>query len=290
MPEPSAQLAVIGGSGFYDMDALTEREQWRPATPFGPPSDAITIGRLHGQRVAFLPRHGAGHSLLPSEIPVRANIWALKTLGVQGIIAVSAVGSLMTEIAPLDMVIPDQIIDRTRGGRAVSFFGEGIVAHVGFADPFCAELSARLADAARAAGKTVHEGGTYICMEGPLFSTRAESRLYRSWGAAIIGMTAIPEAKLAREAEIAYAMLATATDYDVWHETEADVSADLVMRTLRKNVEAAKAIVAGLVRDLPAGWVSTAKGALANAVVTDPGLIPAQVKRDLAPIVGEYLS
>jgi len=285
LAEPTAQLAVIGGSGFYEMAGLTAHEEWCPRTPFGAPSSALTIGTLHGKRVAFLPRHGAGHALTPSEIPVRANIWALKKLGVQAIIAVSAVGSLRAEIAPGDMVVPDQIIDRTRGDRPLSFFGGGVVAHVGFADPFCADLSARLCEAGAAQGKTIHRGGAYVCIEGPLFSTRAESRLYRSWDAAIIGMTAIPEAKLAREAEIAYAMLATATDYDVWHESEADVTADMVIQTLLRNVETAKEIVSAVIRDLPPDWVSTAHGALTNAIVTDPARIPLKLRHDLAPLL-----
>ena len=287
---PSAQLAVIGGSGFYDMAELADRQEWEPETPFGLPSDAIVLGTIHGKRVAFLPRHGRGHRLLPQEIPVRANMWALKTLGAEGIIAVSAVGSLQQEIAPRDMVIPDQIIDRTRHTRPTSFFGNGIVAHVGFADPFCADLSERLATEGEALGQRLHRGGTYVCMEGPLFSTRAESQMYRSWGASIIGMTAIPEAKLAREAEIAYAMLATATDYDVWHEEEADVSAEMVVQNLLANVETAQQIVSNVIKGLPADWRSSAAGALASAIVTERDRIPAQTKRDLAPIIGEYIS
>lgn len=290
MPDPRAQIAVIGGSGFYDMDALTERMTWRPETPFGLPSDAISLGTLHGKRVAFLPRHGVGHVLLPQEIPVRANLWALKAMGVQGIIAVSAVGSLREEIAPLHIVVPDQIIDRTRHTRPTTFFGDGIVAHVGFADPFCPDLSARLTRAGRALGQTVHSGGSYICMEGPLFSTRAESRIYRSWEASIIGMTAIPEAKLAREAEIAYAILATTTDYDVWHESEEDVTAALVVERLKQNVDTAKQIVAQVISDLPADWESTARGALASAIVTDPAKISAETRQRLAPILQGYLA
>ena len=289
-PIPSAQLAVIGGSGFYEMAELAERQEWQPETPFGRPSDAIVVGTLHDKRVAFLPRHGRGHRLLPQEIPVRANVWALKAMGVEGIIAVSAVGSLRETIAPRDMVVPDQIIDRTRHTRPTSFFGSGIVAHVGFADPFCPDLSERLAAGAEALGQRLHRGGAYICMEGPLFSTRAESQMYRSWGASIIGMTAIPEAKLAREAEIAYAMLATATDYDVWHEDEADVSADLVVQNLLANVETAQRIVSGVIAGLPADWRSSAAGALAMAIVTERDRIPEQTKRDLAPILGTYLS
>ncbi len=271
---PSALLAVIGGSGFYKMPGLEDVERWQPETPFGPTSDEIVIGSLHGKRVAFLPRHGVGHRLMPHEIPVRANIWALKALGVQGILAVSAVGSLKQEIVPGHMVVPDQIIDRTRGGRPTTFFGDGIVVHVGFADPFCAELSARLVESAGRVGRTVHAGGSYIAMEGPLFSTRAESHLYRSWGASIIGMTAVPEAKLAREAEIAYAMLATATDYDVWHESEADVTAAAVAEIVAQNVRSAQQIVADVARNLPGDWTSTADGALFGAIMTDPRQIP----------------
>ncbi|MCY3567703.1 MAG: S-methyl-5'-thioadenosine phosphorylase [Chloroflexi bacterium] len=271
---PTAQLAVIGGSGFYRMPGLSEVQRWTTDTPFGPPSDEIVIGSLHGKRVAFLPRHGVGHRLMPHEIPVRANIWALKALGVQGILAVSAVGSLRQDIVPGHMVVPDQIIDRTRGSRPTTFFGDGIVVHVGFADPFCADLSARLTESAGRVGQTVHAGGAYIAMEGPLFSTRAESHLYRSWGASIIGMTAVPEAKLAREAEIAYAMLATATDYDVWHESEADVSADAVAQVVAQNVQSAQRIIADLTEHLPARWTSTAEGALIGAIMTDPHRIP----------------
>ena len=271
---PNALLAVVGGSGFYQMPGLEDVQRWQPDTPFGQTSDEIVIGSLHGKRVAFLPRHGVGHRLMPHEIPVRANIWALKALGVQGILAVSAVGSLRQEIVPGQMVVPDQIIDRTRGGRPTTFFADGIVVHVGFADPFCADLSARLVASAGRVDQTVHAGGAYIAMEGPLFSTRAESHLYRSWGASIIGMTAVPEAKLAREAEIAYAMLATATDYDVWHESEADVTAAAVAEIVAQNVHSAQRIVADLTRHLPADWRSTADGALLGAVMTDPRRIP----------------
>ncbi len=281
-PTPTAQLAVIGGSGFYNMPGLTDIERWRPTTPFGDPSDELIIGSLHGKRVAFLPRHGVGHRLMPHEIPVRANLWALKALGVQGILAVSAVGSLQQEIVPGHMVIPDQIIDRTRGARPTTFFGDGLVVHVGFADPFCADLSARLQQSAARVGQTVHAGGTYIAMEGPLFSTRAESHLYRSWGASIIGMTAIPEAKLAREAEIAYTMLATATDYDVWHESEADVTAAAVAQIVAQNVQSAQRIIADLANHLPDDWTSTANGALFGAIMTDPRRIPSATRERYA--------
>ncbi len=287
---PTALLAVIGGSGFYKMPGLEDVERWQPDTPFGPTSDEIVIGSLHGKRVAFLPRHGVGHRLMPHEIPVRANIWALKALGVQGILAVSAVGSLKQEIVPGHMVVPDQIIDRTRGGRPTTFFGDGIVVHVGFADPFCADLSARLVESASRVGQTVHAGGAYVAMEGPLFSTRAESHTYRSWDASIIGMTAVPEAKLAREAEIAYAMLATATDYDVWHESEADVSAAAVAEIVAQNVQSAQQIVADVALNLPADWMSTAEGALFGAVMTDPQRIPAETLERYSLLIEGRLS
>ena len=289
MAAPRASLAVIGGSGFYRMPGLEQLETWSPETPFGAASDEIVIGALAGRRVAFLPRHGRGHVWLPHEIPVRANIWALKALGVEGIIAVSAVGSLREEIARGDMVVPDQIIDRTKGDRVRSFFEGGIAAHVGFADPFCADLSGRLVEAAEGLGKRVHRGGAYVCMEGPAFSTRAESALHRSWGASIIGMTAIPEAKLAREAGIAYAMLATATDYDVWREGEEDVSADVVAAVVQENVASAQAIVAGVARGLPADWTSTAAGALRGAIMTDPARISAETRERYALLIDEYL-
>ena len=279
---PNALIGVIGGSGFYRMPGLVETGRWLPQTPFGEPSDEIIVGELHGKRVAFLPRHGVGHRLLPQEVPYRANVWALKAMGAQGIIAVSAVGSLRAEIEPGRMVVPDQLIDRTRGVRPSTFFGDGIVVHAGFADPFCPDLSARLADAADEAGQPVHRGGAYVCMEGPHFSTRAESHIYRSWDAAIIGMTAIPEAKLAREAELAYAMLATATDYDVWNDEAEDVSADAVAEIARRNVDAARAIVAALVRDLPGDWRSTAAGALEGAIMTDPSRIAPEARERCA--------
>ena len=287
---PTALLAVIGGSGFYKMPGLEDVERWQPETPFGPTSDQIVIGSLHGKRVAFLPRHGVGHRLMPHEIPVRANIWALKALGVQGILAVSAVGSLKQEIVPGHMVVPDQIIDRTRGGRPTTFFGDGLVVHVGFADPFCADLSARLVESAGRVGQTVHAGGAYIAMEGPLFSTRAESHMYRAWDASIIGMTAVPEAKLAREAEIAYAMLATATDYDVWHESEADVSAAAVAEIVAQNVQSAQRIVADVALNLPGDWTSTAEGALFGAIMTDSRRIPAETLERYSLLIEGRLS
>jgi 5'-methylthioadenosine phosphorylase len=283
-----ATVAVIGGSGFYKIEGLTGVHQVNLDTPFGKTSDAITIGTLEGAQVAFLPRHGAGHRLLPSEVPSRANIWALKTLGVEHIISISACGSLQEQIAPLDIVIPDQLIDRTNG-RPSTFFGDGIVAHIGFADPFCPDLSRVLGDCAEGSGTRVHRGGTLVVMEGPAFSTRAESELYRTWGASLIGMTALPEAKLAREAEICYAAVACATDYDCWHETEADVTADLILANLLKNVEVSKRIVRDAVTRLTADRTCPCANALQTAIITQPGRVPRQVKRDLAPIIGRYL-
>jgi len=283
-----ATVAVIGGSGFYQMEGLTGIHQVNLDTPFGKTSDAITIGTLEGAQVAFLPRHGAGHRLLPSEVPSRANIWALKTLGVEHIISISACGSLQEQIAPLDIVIPDQLIDHTKG-RPSTFFGDGIVAHIGFADPFCPELSRVLGDCAEGTGPRVHRGGTLVVMEGPAFSTRAESELYRTWGASLIGMTALPEAKLAREAEICYAAVACATDYDCWHETEADVTADLILANLLKNVEVSKRIVRDAVTRLTADRTCPCANALQTAIITQPDRVPRQVKRDLAPIIGRYL-
>jgi len=283
-----ATIAVIGGSGFYQMEGLTEIEQVAVSTPYGDPSDAISLGTLSGVRVAFLPRHGQGHRLLPGELPQRANVYALKKLGVERIIAVSAVGSLREEIRPLDMVIPDQLIDRTRG-RPNTFFGDGMVAHIGFAHPFCPELSSLLANCAHENGVTTHAGGTYVVMEGPAFSTKAESELYRSWGASLIGMTALPEAKLAREAEICYAILACATDYDCWHETEETVTVEMILQNLLRNVEVSKEIVRMTVARLASTRGCDCSNALANALVTPFELVPETVKTRLRPIVGRYM-
>ena len=283
-------LGVIGGSGLYELPGLEDVERTRVRTPFGDPSDEIVVGRLAGTRLLFLPRHGRGHRLLPSELPFRANVWALKSLGVDCLLAVSAVGSLREEIAPGHVVVPDQFIDRTRGRQTEStFFGRGVVAHVQFADPFCRPLSHALVDAARAAGATVHTGGTYVCMEGPAFSTRAESHLYRSWGAHVIGMTNLQEAKLAREAELCFATLALATDYDCWHEGHDDVQIGEVLRVLAANVELARRTVAALAPRLPAPTGCACPRALEHAIITDRAAIPASVKRDLAPIAGRYL-
>lgn len=284
-----AQVAIIGGSGFYQMEGLTEVQEVKLYTPFGAPSTSIILGTLHGVRVAFLARHDIGHRLLPSELPFRANIWALKSLGVTRIISVSAVGSLREEIAPLHFVVPDQIIDRTRH-RPSTFFGEGIVAHISFADPFCPDLSRYLYEVTEKLGITVHRGGTYICIEGPAFSTRAESALYRSWGASLIGMTAVPEAKLAREAEICYATLAAVTDYDVWREAGEEVSVDLVVTRLEQNIENAKRIIGQLVQQLEPERHCACANALYNAIITAPDAISAKAKQDLAPIIGKYVT
>jgi len=282
------RAAVIGGSGFYQMDGLEDIEELRIDTPYGPTSDAIVAGELDGQRVAFLPRHGAGHRILPSELPAQANIYALKQLGVEFIISVSAVGSLREEIEPLHMIIPDQLIDRTRG-RHSTFFGDGLVAHIGFADPFCPRLRETLAGCTREAGATVHEGNAaMVVIEGPAFSTRAESNLYRSWGAAIIGMTGLPEAKLAREAEICYAILACSTDYDVWHQSAEDVTAELIVVNLMRNVEVSRQAIRLALGRLPDVRNCDCGQALCDAIVTPMALVPEGTKRRLAPLIGKY--
>jgi 5'-methylthioadenosine phosphorylase len=282
-----ARIGVIGGSGLYAMDELTEVEEVRVTTPFGDPSDSITIGTLQGERVAFLPRHARGHRILPSDIPVRANIYALKSLGVEWVIAASAVGSLREEIAPTHMVIPDQIIDRTKA-RQSTFFTTGLVGHISFADPFCPVLSAALGDAAAAAGATVHRGGTYICMEGPAFSTRAESHMYRSWGASIIGMTALPEAKLAREAELHYAMIAQSTDYDCWRESEEVVTAQMVMGTVARNINTVRRSLLALIANIPQQGDCGCANALGSAIQTAPDAISPEAAKQLGLIYQRY--
>jgi 5'-methylthioadenosine phosphorylase len=285
---PERTLGVIGGSGLYELPGLEAVERVHVATPFGAPSDDLVVGRLGGTRLAFLPRHGRGHRLLPTELNFRANIFAMKTLGVEWIVAVSAVGSLREEIAPGHVVVPDQFIDRTRQ-RASTFFGRGVVAHVAFADPVCPVLSRAVAAAARAERATVHEGGVYVCMEGPQFSTRAESHLYRSWGAHVIGMTNLQEAKLAREAEICLATLALATDYDCWNTAHGDVVIEDILRVLAANVDLARRTVARVAGALPERAGCPCPTALANAIITDRAAIPADVRRELAPIAGRYL-
>jgi 5'-methylthioadenosine phosphorylase len=282
-------LGVIGGSGLYEMDGLTDVEQVTVKTPFGDPSDAFMTGMLDGVRMVFLPRHGKGHRLLPSEVNYRANIYGMKKLGVTRLISVSAVGSMREEIEPGHIVIPDQFIDRTNATRANTFFGNGVVAHVQFANPVCGDLSAVLEDASRKAGALVHAGGTYLCMEGPAFSTRAESLLYRTFGVSVIGMTNIPEAKLAREAEICYGVIALATDYDCWHDAHDDVSVDAILAIIKQNVAMAKSIIRTTVVSLGNERKCPCVDALRYAIITDRSVIPDTVKSDLEPIIGRYL-
>ncbi|MHB1007027.1 MAG: S-methyl-5'-thioadenosine phosphorylase [Chloroflexota bacterium] len=288
MPEPRASIAIIGGSGLYEMEGMEDMRAIRISTPFGNPSDEIVVARLGDREVAFLPRHGRGHRITPTEVNSRANIYALKTLGVERIVSVSAVGSMREDIAPLHAVVPDQLIDRTRL-RPNTFFGNGVVAHISFADPFCPELSDVVYTAAVECGATVHKGGTYVCIEGPQFSTKAESRTYRQWGVDIIGMTAIPEAKLAREAEICYATLALVTDFDVWHESEEPVTIELIVGNLLKNVRLAKRVIKKVVPAIGAQRTCPCSHALENAIITGKGAIPEKVKEELAPIIGRYV-
>jgi len=282
-------IGVIGGSGLYEMEGLEEVERVRVDTPFGEPSDEYVTGILNGVRMVFLPRHGRGHRYLPSEVNYRANIYGMKKLGVERIISVSAVGSLKEAIAPGHIVIPDQFIDRTKGVRRDTFFGDGIVAHVGFADPVCHTLSDTLFDAARKAGAVVHKGGTYICMEGPAFSTRAESFMYLGLGASVIGMTNLTEAKLAREAEICYGIIALSTDYDCWHESHDDVTVEAIVAIIHQNVAMARSIIRQAVADIGPGRSCACGSAMQYAVITDKTVIPAETKERLAPIVGKYL-
>lgn len=281
-------LGVIGGSGLYQMSDLQGGEWVNVETPFGAPSDAYFVGQLNGVRVVFLPRHGRGHRLLPSELNFRANIYGMKKLGVERIIAVSAVGSLKQEIAPGHIILPDQFIDRTRG-RISTFFGRGMVAHVSFADPMCGEMLRLLGEAGQEVGANLHMGGTYVCMEGPQFSTRAESFLYRSWGADIIGMTNVQEAKLAREAEICFATVALATDYDCWNTEHGDVVIEDVLRILTRNVATAQRMIVHTVPKLAATRTCPCAHALKDAIITDRALIPAAVKQELGILVGKYL-
>lgn len=291
MAERTARLAVIGGSGLYTMEGLSDIEQVSVETPFGAPSDTITLGTLEGARVAFLPRHGRGHRLSPSEVPARANIYALKRLGVERIISVSAVGSLREDYAPLSLVVPDQLFDRTKA-RPATFFEGGVVAHISFADPFCPHLSERLLAAMEALGDiTAHRGGTYVCIEGPQFSTKAESRVYQQWGCDIIGMTALPEAKLAREAEICYATLACITDYDVWRESDETVTVEMVVANLQRNIANAQRIVRAVARDLPATRDACGCGAaLTNAIMTDLAQVTAEQRERYGLLLGARLA
>jgi 5'-methylthioadenosine phosphorylase len=281
-------LAIIGGSGLYAMAGLSNTQEHSIDTPFGKTSAPIIVGTLEGQRLAFLARHGIGHHITPSEVPYRANIYALKSMGVQRIVSVSACGSLQAEFAPGHIVIPDQIYDNTHG-RARSFFGEGLVAHISVADPFCGDLSGQLESAVRAAGGTTHRGGSFITIEGPRFSTKAESHTYRSWGMSIIGMTASPEAFLAREAEICYATMAHVTDYDVWHVSEAPVTVEMVIQTLNKNTAIAQEAVRILAENLNHERDCDCGHALATALITHKDAIPARTRQKLDLLVNKYL-
>lgn len=285
------RFGVIGGSGVYSIEALQDVEHVQLDTPFGAPSDAYITGTLDGVRVAFLPRHGRGHRVTPTELNARANIYGFKWLGVQYLISVTAVGSLREDYAPLDIVIPDQLFDRTRNREAAyTFFGEGLVAHVGFADPFCLDMNKILFKAAQASGVRAHNGGTLVVIEGPMFSTRAESRINRALGCDLVGMTAIPEAKLAREAEMGYSAIAMVTDYDVWHESHDAVTAEMVVQNLLKNAEVGKSILRAALPEADARlWDCTCLHALENAIVTNPTLVPAQTREKLDLIVGKHL-
>jgi 5'-methylthioadenosine phosphorylase len=282
------KIGIIGGSGLYDMAELTDREERKVRTPFGDPSDPYVIGTLRGKRVAFLARHGAGHRYTPTELNYRANIFGLKTLGVEYILSASAVGSLQERYVPQHLVIPDQFFDRTKG-RVSTFFGNGLVAHVAFAHPVCERLGDVAYEACTSVGATVHRGGTYVCMEGPQFSTLAESKLYRSWAMDIIGMTNLQEAKLAREAEICYATIALVTDYDCWHPEHDSVTVDMIIQNLVANAKTAQQVIAEAVEALPYERTCDCANALQHAIITRPDAVPAKVKLDLAPIIGRYL-
>jgi 5'-methylthioadenosine phosphorylase len=284
----TVEIGIIGGSGLYDMAELEDREAVTLTTPFGAPSGPYVVGTLGGRRVAFLARHGEGHRLMPTELNYRANIYGMKMLGVGAILSASAVGSLREEYKPLDIVVPDQFLDRTRQ-RVSTFFGRGLVAHVGFSHPICGVLAGLVGESAAQAGATVHRGGTYVCMEGPQFSTLAESRLYRSWGMDVIGMTNLQEAKLAREAEICYVTIALVTDYDSWHPDHDSVTVDMIVANLTQNARMAQRIIAEAVTRVPAARTCPCASALAAAIITRRDAIPAETKRDLSAIVGKYL-
>jgi len=283
-----AEVGIIGGTGLYEMEGFTDVREIPIETPFGPPSDHFMVGSLDGRRVAFLPRHGRGHRILPHELNFRANVFAMKKLGVEWILSVSAVGSLKERYAPLHVVVPSQFIDRTQQ-RKSTFFGRGLVAHVAFAHPLCPNLSKVIVEACVDAGATHHVGGTYVCMEGPQFSTLAESELYRSWGADLIGMTNLQEAKLAREAEICYATLAMVTDYDCWHPDHDAVTAEQILGILGRNSETARKVLRAAVRRLPIPRECECASALRYALVTPPELVPEAIRRELEPIVGRYM-
>jgi len=285
---PEVKIGIIGGSGLYKMEGVMGVEEVKVSTPFGEPSDAIILGNLEGVKVAFLPRHGEGHRIGPSELPAKANIYALKSLGVERIVSVSAVGSLKEEIEPLDVVIPDQLIDATKG-RASTFFTGGIVGHVSFAEPFCPVLRQLSFEASTKVGARVHKGGTYLVVEGPQFSTKAESQLYRSWGADVIGMTGLPEAKLAREAEICYATLAIVTDYDCWHPSYESVTTEMILTNLRKGIDTVKGILKLLLPAIPQKRDCACASALKYAIATEAKYVPEQKKKELELLIGKYL-
>ncbi|HKY32767.1 MAG TPA: S-methyl-5'-thioadenosine phosphorylase [Candidatus Polarisedimenticolia bacterium] len=283
-----AEIGIVGGSGLYDAREISGLEEVSLSTPFGEPSGPYAVGEMEGRKVAFLARHGRGHRLAPGEINFRANIYGFKLLGVERILSAGAVGSMKESIHPTHLVFPDQFVDLTKG-RPSSFFGQGLVAHVAFADPVCPVLRAHAAASARAAGATVHDGGAYVCIEGPQFSTRAESNIYRSWGVSVIGMTNVQEAKLAREAEICYATMALVTDFDCWHVSEQPVTVEALLDSLRANAATARRVIARAVASLPARSCGCGT-ALRDALITDPGVVPAPVRERLAPIVGKYLA
>jgi 5'-methylthioadenosine phosphorylase len=283
-----ARIGVIGGSGLYEMDGLKVKEEVAVNTPFGLPSDHFLLGEIGGFELVFLPRHGRGHRILPSHLNYRANIFGMKKLGVDWIISVSAVGSMREEIEPGHIVIIDQFFDRTRE-RASTFFGDGVAGHITFADPVCPHLRSLLVEAAGVAGATVHDGGTYICIEGPQFSTRAESHVFRSWGVDVIGMTNLPEARLAREAEICYATIALCTDYDCWHEGEEDVTIEAILETMRQNISTAKAIIKEAIKHFPLPRNCPCAEALKHAIMTPPELIPPATRQSLDLLIGKYL-
>lgn len=289
MKKATHRIGIIGGSGLYHIEGFTNQKWVTIKTPFGAPSDQLLTGKLAGRDVVFLPRHARGHRILPSELNHRANIWAMKKLGVQWIMSVSAVGSLQAKYKPCDIVLPNQFLDRTKQSSAHTFFGRGIVAHVAFADPVCEELRQLLLKTGRTLGATIHDGGTYVNMEGPAFSTRAESLTNHNAGYDVIGMTNLGEAKCAREAEIAYATMAMITDYDCWKADEAHVTVDIVLDNLRRNADMAKKIIAAVVPEIPAEADWPCHSALHNSIMTDRKLWPAQVKKDLAPLLAKYV-
>lgn len=288
MTLPPIEIGIVGGSGLYDLEGLRSVKEVNLETPFGVPSDAYITGILDGRRVAFLPRHGRGHRFTPTEVNYRANIFGFKQLGVSQLLAVTAVGSLREQIHPGDVVVPDQLIDRTRQ-RGSTFFGQGVVAHIPFADPFCPQLAQRLAETVEEKAAAVHRGGTLVCIEGPAFSTRAEAHLYRQWGCDIVGMTTLQEAKLAREAEICYAAMAMVTDYDCWHSSAGEVTADAVTATMAANIHVARRVLAGLIPGIAATPTCPCQSALSGAIMSDPERIPADTHGRLEPLIGKYL-